>query len=52
VLALALVLAISTVLAVTSWHVLEKPAIAWARRRTPSRRTAPQPGRTVGAPAD
>lgn len=35
--AIALVLGISTVLAVVSWHVLEKPAIAWARRRTPSR---------------
>lgn len=35
--AIVLVLGISTVLAVVSWHVLEKPAIEWARRRTPSR---------------
>lgn len=35
--AIGLVLGISTALAVVSWHVLEKPAIAWARRRTPSR---------------
>jgi peptidoglycan/LPS O-acetylase OafA/YrhL len=38
--AYALVLGISTVLAIASWHVVEKPAIAWARRRTPSRSPA------------
>lgn len=35
--AVTLVLGISTVLAIVSWHVIEKPAIAWARRRTPSK---------------
>lgn len=48
--AIALVLAVSTVLAVVSWHVLEKPAIAWARLRTPSR-TAARPV-LVGASGD
>ena len=41
--AIGLVLGISTVLAIVSWHVVEKPAIAWARRRTPSRTPAPRP---------
>lgn len=41
--AIGLVLGISTVLAVVSWHVLEKPAIEWARRRTPSRSPQPRP---------
>lgn len=35
--AIGLVLGISTALAVVSWHVIEKPSIAWARRRTPAR---------------
>lgn len=35
--AIGLVLGISTALAVVSWHLIEKPSIAWARRRTPSR---------------
>ncbi|MDO9408601.1 acyltransferase [Patulibacter sp.] len=41
--AILLVLTISTVLAVVSWHLIEKPAIAWARRRTPSRTPARRP---------
>jgi peptidoglycan/LPS O-acetylase OafA/YrhL len=34
------VVGVSTVLAIASWHVLEKPAIAWAHRRTPKREPA------------
>lgn len=41
--AIGLVLGISTVLAVVSWHVLEKPAIEWACRRTPSRKPQRRP---------
>jgi peptidoglycan/LPS O-acetylase OafA/YrhL len=40
VVALLTVLGVSTTLAVASWHVLEKPAIAWAHRRTPRREPA------------
>ncbi|MGX6449484.1 acyltransferase family protein [Patulibacter sp. S7RM1-6] len=39
--ALLLPLAVATVLAVATWHLVERPAIAWARRRTPSRRRRP-----------
>lgn len=35
--ALLLTMAISTLLAFATWHLLERPAIAWARRRMPSR---------------
>lgn len=38
--ALVAVLGVSTVLAIASWHVLEKPSIAWAHRRTPKREPA------------
>lgn len=49
--ALATVLGISTVLAIASWHVLEKPAIAWAHRRTPKREPARR-GVLAGAAGD
>jgi peptidoglycan/LPS O-acetylase OafA/YrhL len=49
--AIGLVLGISTVLAVASWHVVEKPAIAWARRRTPSKAPRPRPA-LAGASGD
>jgi peptidoglycan/LPS O-acetylase OafA/YrhL len=42
-LAIGLVLGISTAIATLSWHLLEKPAIAWARRRTPSRSPSRRP---------
>jgi peptidoglycan/LPS O-acetylase OafA/YrhL len=39
--ALAMTVAPATALAVLSWHLLERPAIAWARRRTPARVRGP-----------
>jgi peptidoglycan/LPS O-acetylase OafA/YrhL len=49
--ALLVVVGVSTVLAVASWHVLEKPAIAWAHRRTPKREPARR-GVLAGAAGD
>ncbi|WP_210493392.1 acyltransferase [Patulibacter sp. SYSU D01012] len=47
--ALVLPLAVATVLAVATWHLVERPAIGWARRRTPSRPRVPAAVRAASA---
>ncbi|MEV4419744.1 acyltransferase [Patulibacter sp. NPDC049589] len=51
-LAVLVVVGISLALAMLLWRFVERPAIAWAHRRTPSRRTATRPAYAKAASGD